>query len=79
MRAMRSLTAANETAGNEAMARTCDDGAMPHDRDLFDLARLVDAQAPLIEVVAPEEPLFGHLLEAFYDGERGAATLAMLD
>ena len=79
MRAMRSLTAANETAGNEAMARTCDDRAMPHDRDLFDLARLVDAQAPLIEVVAPEDRLFGHLLEAFYDGERGAATLAMLD
>jgi uncharacterized protein (DUF1810 family) len=32
----------------------------------------------LFERIAPEEPLFGELLEAFYGGERDAATLALL-
>jgi uncharacterized protein (DUF1810 family) len=32
----------------------------------------------LFEQVAPEEPVFGELLEDFYGGERDAATLALL-
>jgi uncharacterized protein (DUF1810 family) len=32
----------------------------------------------LFEQVAPEEPVFGELLEAFYGGERDRATLALI-
>jgi len=33
----------------------------------------------LFEQVAPDEPVFGELLDAFYAGERDAATLMLLD
>lgn len=33
----------------------------------------------LFEQVAPEEPLFGELLDAFYAGSRDSATLDLLD
>lgn len=33
----------------------------------------------LFEQVAPDEPLFGELLDAYYGGERDAQTLALLE
>ena len=57
--------------------------ALPAGRSALQVFGPVDAMKlksclTLFERAAPEEPLFGTLLGRFYDGERDAATLALL-